>query len=71
MQKFVGRMRFNNLEGGFWELVTEEGGTFTLGKVAPEFAQENLRVEVVGELSSSFGIFMSGKKIKITSIRKI
>lgn len=67
MAKFTGTVQRNDLEGGFFELKTDDGGTFRLegaGKL-----QAGDRVVVHGELDSGgFGIHMSGPSIRVSRV---
>ena len=66
MASFTGTLRKNDLEGGFWELVTDDGDTYRLqGKV-----EGSGRVVVEGSIEKGgFGIHMSGPAIVVESIR--
>lgn len=51
-------MRFNDLEGGFYELVTDKGDVYRLSKCT---AKAGARVKVDGKVESGgFGIHMTG-----------
>ena len=67
MAKFTGTVRYNDLEGGFHELVTDDGDTYRLdggGKL-----EDGKRVTVHGNVDScGFGIQMSGPSIKVTKV---
>ena len=69
MATFTGTVRFNDLEGGFYELVTDKGETYRLSKVGS--AKTGERVKVKGTVhSGGFGIHMSGKSLEVDSIDK-
>lgn len=59
MAKYTGTVRHNDLEGGFYELATDDGTVYRLQgqvDVAP-----GTRVHVHGEIQSGgFGIHMTG-----------
>ncbi|MEM7159149.1 MAG: DUF5818 domain-containing protein [Myxococcota bacterium] len=67
MAKFTGTVQHNDLEGGFWELRTNDGGTFRLegaGKLSA-----GSKVTVHGELiDGGFSLQMSGPSIKVDRI---
>jgi hypothetical protein len=68
MAKFTGTVRFNDLEGGFHELVTDDGDTYRLeggGKL-----EAGKRVTIHGNVESGgFGIHMTGTpSIKVTKV---
>ncbi len=68
MATFTGTVRFNDLEGGFYELVTDKGDAYRLSKCS---AKAGDKVKVQGKLESGgFGIHMTGKSIAVDSIEK-
>lgn len=68
MATFTGTVRFNDLEGGFYELVTDKGDTYRLSKCS---AKAGERVKVKGKVANAgFGIHMSGPSIAVDSIEK-
>ena len=68
MATFTGTVRFNDLEGGFHELVTDKGDTYRLSKCA---AKAGDHVKVKGKLEGGgFGIHMSGPSLEVESIDK-
>ncbi len=63
MATFTGTVRFNDLEGGFYELVTDKGDVYRLSKC---MAKAGARVKVEGKVESGgFGIHMSGPSITV------
>src|SRR5262249_48666582 len=71
MAKLKGRVRKNDLEGGIWELVAEDGAAYELrggdaGRRVPGQA-----VEVEGKVAkAAMGIGMSGPIFDVTGWRK-
>jgi len=66
MATFSGTVRFNDLEGGFYELVTDKGDVYRLSKCTAKAGQQ---VKVKGTLEGGgFGIHMSGPSIEVESI---
>jgi hypothetical protein len=68
MATFTGTVRYNDLEGGFHELVTDSGETYRLdgaGKL-----DDGAKVTVHGDLQSGgFGIHMTGgAAIKVSKV---
>jgi hypothetical protein len=65
-KQFTGTVRMNDLEGGFLELVTDDGETYRLsGGSAPVGS----RVTVTGRVErGGFGIHMSGPSIEVKKI---
>lgn len=65
MATIIGTVRKNDLEGGFLELVTDEGDVYRL----QGSTDANGRVKVTGTIEKGgFGIQMSGPSIKVESI---
>jgi formylmethanofuran dehydrogenase subunit C len=65
MATITGTVRKNDLEGGFLELVTDEGDVYRLaGSV-----EASGRVKVTGKIEKGgFGIHMSGPSITVESV---
>ena len=70
MPKFSGTVRKNDLEGGFLELVTDDGDVYRLsGGSAIRPVGAGQRVRVTGSVKrGGFGIHMSGPALEIESI---
>lgn len=67
MAKLTGTVRYNDLEGGFFELETDDGDTYRLE--GAKDVRAGTRVVVHGEIEEGgFGIHMSGPSIKVTRI---
>ena len=67
MPKFTGTIRRSDLEGGFFELHTDEGDVYRLE--GTNQAKEGARVVVHGTVEEGgFGIHMSGPAIKVSKI---
>ncbi|PIY10984.1 MAG: hypothetical protein COZ18_05000 [Flexibacter sp. CG_4_10_14_3_um_filter_32_15] len=71
MTHFKGKVVYQDLEGGFWGIVAEDGTEYKPESLAPEFQKEGLKVEVKGEEAMGFGIFMWGTPIQIKECKKI
>jgi hypothetical protein len=69
-KKFTGTVRHNDLEGGFLELVTDDGDVYRLsGGSKPKVGQ---RVTVTGRVErGGFGIHMSGPALEVESIEAL
>ena len=65
MATFTGTLRKNDLEGGFMELVTDDGDVYRLqGSITATG-----RVKVTGTVDKGgFGIHMSGPSITVESV---
>lgn len=71
MAKFTGTIRRSDLEGGFFELHTDDGDVYRLEGTnqAKGGAKEGARVVVHGTVEDGgFGIHMSGPSIKVSKI---
>jgi hypothetical protein len=68
MAKFKGTVKRNDLEGGFWELVAEDGEHYQLRGAAAELCREGLRVQIEGAVAKDgFGIGMTGPYLDVKS----
>ena len=66
MATFTGTVRYNDLEGGFYELVTDKGDVYRLSKCSAKNGQQ---VKVKGKVEGAgFGIHMTGPSIEVDSI---
>jgi len=65
-----GKVERQDVEGGFWQLVAEDGKRYTLvgavGRLKP-----GARVEVDGNVDEGFGIAMAGPQLRVTSVREL
>ena len=68
MSKLKGTMRKNDLEGGFWELVAEDGEHYQVRGGGADLCQEGKRVEIDGAVDKGgFGIGMTGPYLDVKS----
>jgi hypothetical protein len=68
-KKFTGTVRMNDLEGGFLELVTDDGDVYRLSGASPAVGK---RVRVTGRVErGGFGIHMSGPALEVESIEAL
>lgn len=68
-KQFIGTVRMNDLEGGFLELVTDEGEVYRLSQPGKSSASVGARVKVTGRVErGGFGIHMSGPSIEVEKI---
>jgi len=65
-----GKVERQDIEGGIWQLVAEDGTRYTLvgavGRLKP-----GARVEVEGKIDEGFGIAMAGPQLRVTNIREL
>ena len=68
MSTFVGTVKKNDLEGGFWELVDSNGEHYQLQGGDAALQVEGQKVEIEGSIeSASMGIGMTGSILKVAS----
>jgi len=72
MSKFLGTVRRNDLEGGHWQLVAENGTEYVLDVEPGEAAlADGARVEIDGTVDRNVLSFaMTGPTLKVKSIRR-
>jgi hypothetical protein len=71
MAKYRGTVRRNDLEGGHWQLVTDDG-TFVLEGATQAIEQDGAKVEVEGKVDDqAMGFAMTGPILKVKSARKV
>jgi len=72
MAKLKGTIRKNDLEGGFWELVADDGEHYQLKGGGDGLCVEGQRVEVEGKVDKdAFGIGMSGPTFDVKSWKSL
>ena len=68
---FTGTVRHQELEGGFFGLVADDGRRFDPVDLPESFRREGLRVQVTGRLlPASIGFHMWGTRISIVQIEE-
>ena len=68
--KVRGRIERRDLEGGFWQLVAEDGKRYTLiGSVGG--VKAGAHVEIEGTIEEGFGITMAGPQLRVHRIRSV
>lgn len=71
MAKYTGTVKKNDLEGGFWELHTNDGKSYQLSGGSDGLRVEGQSVTVDGEVNkSAFGIGMTGPILEVSSWSK-
>lgn len=72
MAKLRGVVRHNDLEGGFWELVCDDGSCFVLAGGDESLRKNALRVEIEGHVDDdAMGISMTGPTLSVKAYRKL
>lgn len=70
MATFTGTIRHNDLEGGFYELVTDGGDVYRLDGAGE--LQAGKRVRVHGQIDAGgFGIHMTGPAISVSKVEEL
>ena len=73
MAKFSGLARRNDLEGGHWQLVADDGTEYVLEGAAVEAAKlvDGARIEVDGSVDQgALSFAMTGPTLKVKSIKR-
>ena len=71
MAKYVGTVKRNDLEGGFWELHASDGERYQLRGGDAGLEVEGLEVEIVGKIDrGGLGIGMTGPILEVKSWKK-
>jgi hypothetical protein len=71
MAKYVGTVKKNDLEGGFWELHANDGERYQLRGGDAGLKVEGLEVEIVGKIDrGGLGIGMTGPILEVKSWKK-
>lgn len=70
MAKFRGVVNRSELEGGFWELVCDDGRTMVLAGGDSGLHKQGLRVEIDGRIDDeAMGIAMTGPTLEVKRYR--
>ena len=68
MASYSGTMKKNDLEGGFWELVTDSGESYQVRGGGDDLRVEGQKVKVEGDIDGGgFGIGMTGPYLDVSS----
>jgi hypothetical protein len=72
MASFKGTVKKNDLEGGFWELHTDDGKRYQLKGGDDQLKTEGARVEVDGKIDKdAMGIGMTGPILAVKSYKAL
>lgn len=72
MSKFKGTISKNDLEGGFWQLVAENGESYQLQGGDEDLRIEGQKVEIDGKVQEqTMSIGMAGSILKVGSWSKL
>lgn len=68
---FKGTVKYVNIEGGFWGIVSDDGKHYEPLNLAEEFKHEGLHVQNEAVVKDRVGTHMWGTIIEITAINKV
>jgi hypothetical protein len=72
MSAFRGRVEKRDLEGGIWQLVSDDGKRYTLvGSVSGLSAGASVEIDGEVEAGGGFGIAMAGPQLRVRKVRKL
>jgi hypothetical protein len=72
MGKFRGTVRRNDLEGGHWQLVADDGTTYVLEGAPRGIAEDGAKVEIDGAVDhDAMGFAMTGPTLRVKSGKKV
>jgi hypothetical protein len=72
MPKVTGTIRWNDLEGGFYQLVADDGTSYELDGNDPLLSKDGARVEVDGMVDKQTMSFrMVGPRLKVKAVKQI
>ena len=68
MAKYRGKVRKNDLEGGFWQLEADDGTTYTLEGTLDGIDHDGVLVEIDGAVDrNAMGFAMAGPILRVRS----
>jgi hypothetical protein len=72
MAKFRGTIRRNDLEGGHFQLVAEDGTAYQIEGADAALSEEGARVEVEGAVDKgALSFAMTGPILKVKSVKRL
>jgi hypothetical protein len=72
MAKFRGTIRYNDLEGGHYQLVADDGTAYQVEGADPALQEDGAQVEIEGAVDKGAMSFaMTGPILKVKSVKKI
>jgi hypothetical protein len=70
MPKLKGTIRKNDLEGGFYQLIAEDGTAYELEGNDPLLSRDGAQVEIEGTIDrQALSFTMSGPRLKVSSVK--
>jgi hypothetical protein len=72
MAKYRGTMRRSDLEGGHWQLESNDGTTYVLDDAPAAVAQDGASGEIEGAVDRDvMGFAMTGPTLKVKSAKRV
>lgn len=72
MPKYRGTIRRNELEGGHYQLVADDGTAYQVEGADPVLTQDGVRVEIDGAVDKQAMSFaMTGPILKVRSVKRV
>lgn len=72
MAKLRGTIQHNELEGGFYQLVADDGTTYELEDAADAATHVGVKVEVDGTVDrNAMSFTMTGPRLKVRSLKRV
>jgi hypothetical protein len=72
MAKYRGTIRRSDLEGGHWQLQSDDGTTYVLEDAPLAVAKDGTKVEIEGAVDEGvMGFAMTGPTLKVKSARRV
>lgn len=72
MSKFSGTVRRSDLEGGHWQLESDDGTTYVLEGATKPIEQDGVKVEVDGAVDEeAMGFAMTGPILRVKTARRV
>jgi cob(I)alamin adenosyltransferase len=72
MAKFRGTIRRSDLEGGHWQLETDDGTTYVLEGATGGVEKDGAKVEIDGAVDEdAMGLAMTGPILRVKTAKKV
>jgi hypothetical protein len=72
MPKFRGTIKYNDLEGGHYQLVADDGTAYEVDGSDPALKEDGAQVEIDGAVDrGSMSLAMTGPILKVKSVKRV
>jgi hypothetical protein len=72
MPTFRGTIRHNDLEGGHFQLVADDGETYEVSGSDPALREDGAKVEIDGTIDADgLSLAMTGPILKVRSVKRV